>query len=292
MSFTTRDISLTFTLGTGNFGESGSNSVTVSGLQVRALIVKAGLTSSPQCEVAIYGLTLSMMNQLSTLGTPQPIAIQRNNTLTVEVKEEDSQLATVFSGTILAAFTDLSSAPDAPFNVYAVTGLIDQLKPIPPTSYAGTVSVATILSSLAAKMNVGFQNNGVTAVLSNPYLPGTARQQVLRVVNAAGIEWNGMDGGTLAIWPRGSARNDTVTLISADTGMVGYPTYSDMGPLVTVLHNPGIAFGSKVKIESIITPACGLWWVGSMTHRLESQTPDGAWFTDLVCTRLNLSSGL
>lgn len=289
MSFTTRDISLTFTFGTGNFGESGSNTVTVSGLRVSAQIVKAGLTSAPQCQVVIYGLTLSMMNQLSTLGTPQPIAIQRNNTLTVAVSEEDSQLATVFSGTILAAFADLSSAPDAAFTVYAVTGLIDQLKPIAPTSYAGTVSVSTILSSLAAKMNIGFQNNGVTAVLSNPYLPGTARQQVLRVVNAAGIEWNGMDGGTLAIWPRGGTRDSNVTLISADTGMVGYPTYSGVGPLVTLLHNPGIAFGSRVKVESIITPACGLWWVASVTHRLESQMPNGAWFTDLVCMKFNLA---
>jgi len=205
------------------------------------------------------------------------------------VSEEDSQLATVFSGTILAAFADLSSAPDGAFTVYAVTGLIDQLKPIAPTSYAGTVSVSTILSSLAAKMNIGFQNNGVTAVLSNPYLPGTARQQVVRVVNAAGIEWNGMDSGTLAIWPKGGTRDSNVTLISADTGMVGYPTYSGLGPLVTLLHNPGIAFGSRVKVESIITPACGLWWVSQVTHRLESQMPNGAWFTDLVCMKFDLS---
>jgi hypothetical protein len=34
MSFTTRDMSLTFTFGTGSFGESGSNTVTVSGLRV------------------------------------------------------------------------------------------------------------------------------------------------------------------------------------------------------------------------------------------------------------------
>jgi hypothetical protein len=291
MSFITRKLKLTFTLGTGSFGESGSATVVVSDLRISATIVKAGLNSMPQAQLAIYGLTLSVMNQLSTLGAYQIIAYQRNNTVKVEAGDDNGNLTLVFTGTIFAAYADLSQPTEAPFIVYAMTGLLDQTKPVPPTSYKGSVSVATVINTLATLMGVSFENNGVTTQISNPYLAGTARQQVIRCVEAANIEWNGADNGVLAIWPKGGTRGGVVTTVSAQAGLVGYPGYSDYGPLVTVIFTPGIAFGGQLKLTSSITPASGTWWVAAVTHRLESQTPGGAWFSDITCSKFNLSTG-
>jgi hypothetical protein len=67
MAFVRRKINLTLELGTGAFGESGTNTVTVSGLRVQANIEHAGGVSMGVASVRIHGLTQSLMNQLSSV---------------------------------------------------------------------------------------------------------------------------------------------------------------------------------------------------------------------------------
>jgi hypothetical protein len=57
--------------GTGQpntFTESGTNTVTLSGSRTSVRIFNAGAPSGARASVRIYGLTNSLMNQLSTLG--------------------------------------------------------------------------------------------------------------------------------------------------------------------------------------------------------------------------------
>ena len=90
-----------------------------------------------------------------------------------------------------------------------------------------------------------------------------------------------VDDGVLAIWPPGGARSGSIPLISPQTGMVGYPTMNNIGPVVKTLYNPGIKFGSTVKIESRVRPACGIWQVTQLEHALESEVESGEWFSHL-----------
>lgn len=286
MSFARRLIEVTFQLGEGAFGESGTNTVTLAGLRMTSKIVKAGGRSMGTASIRINGMTLSLMNQLSTLG--QLVQLTRRNTIAIAAGDEGSTLGTVFVGTITNAWIDFQGAPDVAFQVEAHAGLIEALAPCPPSSFKGSADVAVILSGLATQMGLPFENNGVSVILSNPVFNGSARDQALAAVEHAGIEWNGLDNGVLAIWPRGGARGSTAPLISPETGMVGYPAYTSKGILVRTLFNPSIGYGQKIVVQSSVQPACGEWNVYSLDHNLDTLQPNGQWFSTLEACRPGL----
>lgn len=68
MALIRRLIDATFELGEGSYGTSGSNNVTLSGLRVSANVQNAGGRAMGSADVRVWGMTLSKMNQLSTLG--------------------------------------------------------------------------------------------------------------------------------------------------------------------------------------------------------------------------------
>lgn len=70
-------------------------------------------------------------------------------------------------------------------------------------------------------------------------------------------------------------------VVSALTGLVGYPMFDGVYLSLRTLFNPGIIPGGTIKVESDRDRATGTWQVLSMNHRLESEKPDGAWFTSL-----------
>ena len=76
----------------------------------------------------------------------------------------------------------------------------------------------------------------------------------------------------------------------ADTGMVGYPSYSSgtfQGLAVTTIFNPLLRIAGLVEIQSGLSLASGadmnwssgIWNVFDICHVLESETPGGKWFT-------------
>lgn len=283
MKIPKRHLDLTFRLGKGSFGNSGFNTQKVTGLRATASISKAGGVSMTSLQLQVYGLPLSTMNELSTLG--KPLVDGRDNSVIVEAGSDTDGNAVVFIGTIFQAWADLRAAPDGVFTVEAYTSLLDALRPLAPTSYAGSADVATILSSLAQQMGYTFENSGVSVQLSYPYFAGTGREQALAAAEAANINLL-FDNTTMAIWPKGGSRGGASTLLSPETGMVGYPTWTANGLVLTSIFNPSITFGGTVEVKSAITPALGKWTVFKVDHDLESETPGGKWFTRLEATIL------
>jgi hypothetical protein len=96
----------------------------------------------------------------------------------------------------------------------------------------------------------------------------------------------------LTIWPKGKARGGAIPLISPDTGMVGYPTLSARGIIVTTYFNPSISFGKNIKLQSSLELANGEWNVNSLVHTLEAEIPKGQWITRLEATDQNFPTPL
>lgn len=265
------------------FAGSNANEVTLRGLRISCNIHKAGGASQGEAQVKLYGMSLTLMNQLSTLGRT-PVIIGKNE-ISISAGDDANGLALIFKGTIAQAYTDLGGAPEGIFQVSAYSLLYQAVQSLPPTSFKGGVGVALVLQNLATQMGMSFENNGVVTQLSNPYFEGSAKSQAEAAVRAAGIEWNACDNGILAIWPKGGSRGGSVPLISAATGMVGYPYPSGQGLLgVKTAFNPDINFGAKVEVDSIIKPAVGLWTVCSVDHDIEAEFPGGQWFSSVLGT--------
>lgn len=285
-SFIQRAVDVTFTLIQGaTFKETGTNSVTLHNLRVSAHITISGEVMA-ELQLQVYGLTMSMMNQLSTLGRGIPGSVP-NNIVSVAAGDAVSGMSPVFEGTIYQGWADFQGMPETMFAVSAYAGLYQSVASAQPTSASGSVDCAKVMEGLAKQMGMTLENSGVSVMLSTPYFPGTPRMQVEECARAADIRWQ-IDRNVLAIWPKDGYRAGDAPLISPQTGMVGYPTFNSSGIVVTTLFNPALKFGGLVDVKSSLTPACGKWSVYSMSHDLESQTPDGNWFTRIQATAQDL----
>jgi len=278
MAFTRKYIEVDFSLAQGVF-TGGGNAYTAKGLRISAQIVKAGGLSKGQAAVAIYGLPLSVMNQLSTYG--QTLTLQGRNTITVKAGDDPSNLATVYVGDIFNAYMDGQSQPNVPFRVDASVVAYAANVPVPPTSQPGSSDVGDLLGQMAKAANLQFENNGISTKIMNPYYPGTAIQQIDALCEHAGLE-HIIDNGTLAVWKAGSARQGSGATVSPSTGMVGYPRFNAQGIDITAEFQPTFVFGQNIKVESSITPAQGTWIIYYLEYDLECETPNGRWFCNIL----------
>lgn len=258
------------------FAENGKNEMTLSGLRTSVTVVKAGGFAQGELNLRLFGLSLSLMNQLSTLGR-LPMA-GRNNTISVRAGDEGGVLSVVYSGTITHAWADFRGAPDVAFHILALAGMSAALTAAPPSSYPGAADVAVIIESIAKRAGYRFENHGVSVQLSNPYYPGSLLDQMKSCAEDAGIDF-AVDDGAVIITPRGAPRGIQVPLVSAETGMIGYPEFTRSGIALSCIYNPNVRLLGLIDVKSILTPACGRWRIYSMAHQLDSEAPNGHWIT-------------
>lgn len=304
MALKQKIINVTFRIGKGQFGTSGSDTITLSnpdptlpGPRVRTNITNVGSFDGSKLDMQIWGMTLSQMNQLSTLGINRTFA--KWNSVLVEAGDSGQSLTTVFGGTITDGWFEGENAPDVSFHVYAQTGYLNSIKPISAVSFKGGVSIDTVLGKLAGQMTndegglgVPYKNDsGVTFRFSDPYWTGSPLEQAAQVVAAAGADWNRLDDGTLTIWPPQLGRIGAEIQIDATSGMIGYPAMTSNGLILKTLFNPSIRLRSKISVGSILLGASspGIvanvnfstmakdWWVISLTHDLHANLPGGKW---------------
>lgn len=283
MAFARRIINLRFDLGEGDFGRAGQNSVQITGLRCSAFITKAGSVGNQQCELRIWGMPLELMNRLTVLNKmayPQ----QTYNSVVVEAGDEQSGTAVAFVGNIQEAWADGRNPPDVMFHVLAITAMTDMIKPIPPTSYKGSVDIAIALGGIAQQMELTLENGGVTGKINDPYWPGSLGAQLRAMCKAVDCEYLiDETERILAVWPKGKARASATVRLAADSGMVGYPSFTQNGVRISSLYNPNLAYGKVVTVESEFTAAQGQWQVAAVTHSLDAGVPGGEWFTEIEC---------
>lgn len=278
---TRKSLKFVITLGAGNFGAQG-NVMILTGLRASVEIQKAGGQMMSTATVRIYGVPLEDMNQLSTLAF-LPLSYVRN---TIKVYAVEGQAETlVFDGEIIKSYPDFQSIPDVCLYMETQIGVSAQLKPALPQSYPGSPSISSIFKSLADSIGVDFKDNGVTGTLDNPYFPGSLIDQLRQLSAASGVPFF-LDNGQLSISQPGIAlvSGGVVPIIDKTTGLVGYPTFDKVGVQFVTLFNPAIRFGGQIDMRSGIRQADGLWQVCSITYRLESEKPGGAWFQMIQCT--------
>ena len=275
MALVERAVTVRFDLANGVFA-GGGNSVTLSGLRVQAVIAVPGGKTMSTVEGAIYGAPLSVMNQLSTVGTQ----LNRipNNKVTVMAGDAVSGMAVVYQGTLQNAFVDAQAMPSVALRFTGMEGLYESVMPVAPTSVEGAGDVATMMGGLAGQMGLQFETNGVNVKLNNPYFYSSPRQQVLDMAEHAGIE-HVISRGKLAIWSPSQARQGSPVLIALQTGMVGYPQFNQRVVYAKTLFNPTVDYGNAVQIQSDLAPACGMFKVIALTNELDALTPHGRWFT-------------
>lgn len=279
-------------------GQPNSNTVTLSGSRTSVRIQNSGTPKGSQAQVDIWGLSPSLMNELSTLG--MVFQLTPKNVVTISAGTEASGFAVVFIGQVMYAFGDYNKQPDVPFHFDLVAGQINNVVTTSPLSYPQATDIGTIMSSLAKIMGTGFENNGVGpgdkfgVMLPASYYYGSPRDIIKKAAKDAGIiaEPDLLGAGNqqvLAIWPVGGARHGAVPLVSKDTGMIGYPSVSQGFLSVRTIFNPAIGFGGQIALQTSLSTQ-GLaeavnstWNVVKLDLALDSMVRDGQWESSLWC---------
>ena len=277
-SYARRRLNVTIQIGQGKNGEDGFDTYALpSYLRIRAGITKSGGLTQGHMQLSVFGLSLDLMNKVSSLGLS--VVRRRLNKVSLSAGDDLGGMVTVFDGMIEEAWHDFSGSPDTALTLRAFAELQQALKPVPPTSYAKPSDAATVMQDLAGKAGLNFENGGVQVQLPPMYFHGTLREQMLACAEAGGFNWI-VDLATLAIWPKDGHRGGLVPLIAPETGMIGYPVLGGNNDVRCLTRfNGQIAVGSLVKVQSVIKPACGEWKVNLLNHDLESETPGGLWQT-------------
>lgn len=284
MTFVKRLITVQFDLATGVFA-GGGNKATVDGLRISCKIKPAGGVTMGTAEIAIYGLPLSVMNQLTTVG--KSWGVVQNDQITILAGDEQSGMQLVFAGTMRIVWVDGQSQPDVALRISAFDGGQQAVQKTESTSVKGSGDVATIMSQLASQGGLQFEGNGVSVKLANPYLWGSVRSQMLQLATAAGVEFT-IEKNVCAIWKPGTARQGGAIMVSPQTGLVAYPVCVSNSIMLKMLFNPALKYGAKITVQSDITPACGDWTINAADYDLESQVPNGQWFATIQATTLQV----
>lgn len=283
MTFVKRQIDVSIRLGEQAFGLHGENTLKLSGARVAANITRAGNASLGSATIRVWGMSLDQMNKASVTNM-LAWQNQRNNIVIVEAGDADGPLSTIFQGNITLAAINANAAPDVSFDIVATSAAIDTVKPVPPYSVRGGVPIDVVLRDMAARMTPprSYVNNGVKIQLSTSYWPGSLIDQIRAVCVAADCMFH-IGDNALEIWPKGGSLGDSTVVVGPETGMVGYPEFSDTGMAFRTLFNPLLAYGKTVTVKSSLKNANGQWVIASVSHNLESEVPGGQWFSQCDC---------
>lgn len=284
-----RKIDVTFSIGTGDFGEAGKNVVTLRGYRVQATITKGAVGAQTVLNLRIWGMRLSQMQKILTYG--QQYTKTRDNRVIIEAGDDLAGMTQVFYGNIYDAYFDGNSQPDVALQVTAYEGYLAAIKPAPPISIAGSADVSQMMRDLADKAGARFEDSGVKSKLRDVYYPGTVYQQIRRIAEHTGVNFT-LENNVLAIWEKaGSRKAGDVPLFTPKNGMKDYPTFNQQGVIVTCLFRKVILGGQMVGVKSQLfngnekDPDSGdifYYKVYTYTYTLESEMPNGPWFTTFM----------
>lgn len=284
-NFSKKLLQFTFTLTNSTFANTGKNTTTVAGLRATCSILKAGFPQMGSAVIRIYGMDLSTMNQLSTLG--QRVFQGSFNQVLVTAGSAETGFGIAFWGNINNAYIDFTEYPNVALQCEAFTESGLSILPKLPTSITGAADVIPVLQGLAAAGNLAFENNGVSGItIPNLYIYGSVLDQIkdiqqqLSKVIGIGIIGN-TSGGTLAVWNLKTGRNGvSPTISSLDGSMIGYPSYTPNGIMVKCYYNPNVQFQKSIIVFSqFLTAANRTWQVFGLDHNLDTALPNGKWET-------------
>ncbi|WP_447887709.1 baseplate hub protein [Serratia fonticola] len=271
MTYKKRSLKFQFTLKSGAFDKKGSDVLTIDNIKAEIEVGAYGGVTGTRLEARVFGLSQDNMALLSYKGIQINGAMQNM----VKVWADDKP---IFFGSITSCFADMNQMPDAPLILSAQATAFEQSLPCPDFHFKGVTGVADIITSIAKSINFDVVNSGVNAKVENPIYTGNAIEQILKCARDAGIEID-IRLGIIFIWPQNGEVDSVVPYVSPEQGLIGYPVFNNYGVTFQCLYSNLILRGRRVKIDTSIPNASGLYTVIGAVHYLSSWTEGGPWMT-------------
>lgn len=302
MSFTKKQLKIRFDIqpNTEDDGKS-AYSMEFSRLRIHAEITLAPHSVTSQAHIIVSGLSANTMNSLTLVrGIGRNINLYTGNRVVLFSVDEKGNETLVFDGTIMQAIADYNQQPQVPMHIFATSFLrLAMLQP-KPVSFKGNIPVPAICRGILDAYNQTVKNeaekftledNGVTAVLTDPALDGSYLAMLQQICTEAGVKGL-VEGNQFVISPH-KKRNIPQIEISSETGLIGYPIIIPNGCIIRAEYSPyyrllaPILVKSKIiqfqkgiaqKIDTILE---GRFTIFQLSHKLQSETPGGLWQSEM-----------
>lgn len=275
VTFTRKSLAVVITLKKG----TANNQFRFENFAMSVSIEKMGGTEFAKANLQIFGLSIETMAQLTTLSF-NPF-MNDWNYIEILAGEEGQTLQSIFKGEITLSYADLNGGSKV-LKIQAQTGAYPVLIADPPKSVEGQQTAASLIESLAKQSNYSFENEGVTATISDCTISGDPVTKMRTIAQMVGADLL-IDDDTVVLLPKDGARKAEggIPVVAVDTGMIGYPVFTNTGLQASTYFRPDLRLGAMVRVESIIPGATGLWRIVKLTHTLSVNNPNGgAWRTD------------
>lgn len=283
MTYKKRILKFQFTLTDQVFdgaqGPSTDNVLTID--NAKAVVEYNGYGGSALTTLScqVYGLNLSSMAKLSYAGNLR--GKTKNNYLKVWAQDE-----LIFAGTITFATTDFNEAPDAPLVIEAHAVGAERSLPSLPFSREGSIDVIEAIRSISNPLGIMVSVlEDISFPLSNPYVVGDPISQIIQLAKMAKLNID-CSTGIVRIWSRKGSWDDIVPFVSKDNGLIGYPTWTRDGLYLTTMFSSNLIAPRKMKLETELPGASGMYVINTVKHVLSSWVEGGPWFSFVVANQI------
>ena len=290
-SFRRRKLRVQITLSKGQFKNGEGNSIIIDDLGITARIEKAGAPEFGKASVEIYGLSYNVMEQLSTLNM-SPLFVRRNY-INIFAGDEFSGLTQVFAGSITSASADLNAAPEVKFKIEARIGFWGSVIAQGQNVVQGVQPVSNFIEMQAKKAGMTFENQGVSSSVKNAVFSGSPIEQARQAAKQVGAELI-IDDEKMLLIPNGKAvKKGDVPLLTANSGLIGYPTMTQNGIELKAIFNPNFRFAGLIEIKSLVPKTSGQWRITKLSHNLASNLPSaGQWESSITAFYPSMSGAV
>lgn len=270
MKLKQRTIEIYFTLDSSLTFINKNNTKTIASSEENPLSIDVdirseGAPSSTSAKITVANMVPEDIELLTTLNFKPNTYLK--NTAAI-FAGYDNQLQQVFSGTIIKG-----SGRYGVENVYeceAVSGFWEQKKTMPMLANKGTIDALQLMKEICGEIKYKFVDNVAgKKLLTNPVLTGSAIDRLNYIAKATGILLD-INNETVTVYETGSAKSNTVILLNAESGMIGYPSFDENGIIVRSYFNPNIKNGILLKVESEVKNANGTWRIITVNTQLQN----------------------
>lgn len=191
---------------------------------------------------------------------------------------------TVYQGTIVSCVADLNQAPDVSVAINCQPCAFLMTYVAKPFSFSGEIKVAEVIGAIIKPFNMSLTNIDVTESVKDPYIVGSPFQQIMQIIDHVGCFVN-YSYDDIYISKSMTPKDDKEIYLAPETGLIGYPMYYESMLSAKSYFNPSYTMGRKIKLNTILPLANGLYTIVGIIHDLSCNLPGGKFETNLVLQR-------
>ncbi len=223
---------------------------TYQDLTISAVGTKYANALQNECEIKITNLDKATMDYILT--ETSPFNLNRTpKKVILEAGRQSYGVSRIFYGNIASSVP--SQPPDIAVTLKCLTGNFAKGN-IVSRGQGGLTSISTISSQVANDLGVGLDFQADDKQIANYSYSGAALKQVDKL-NEFGSVNAFIDNETLFVKAADAPLNNTIKILSADTGMVGIPEITEKGLKVKFMLDNQTRLGGALRVNSKLYPA-------------------------------------